>query len=91
MGAPRPAVAASAEVARPAPFAGPAGAATFGMLANGFPDSGAFLQAVSSSIAARHPGARFLHIEKDRPPDALTDAQLGELGRCDLVIAAYGH
>jgi hypothetical protein len=88
---PRPDIASSEAVAAPEPFAGTASGARFGMLANGFPDSGAFLRAVSASIAALHPGARFRHVEKDRPPDALTEEQLGDLGACDVVIAAYGH
>ena len=89
---PRPDIAPAAAVAGPAPFAGPAGQATFGMLANGFPDSGAFLRAVAASIAELHPGSSFRHVEKARPPDALTDDQLEVLtSTCDLVIAAYGH
>jgi hypothetical protein len=88
---PRPDIAPTSVVVGPVPFAGTAGQARFGMLANGFPDSGAFLRAVSSSIAAGHPGARFRHVEKARPPDALTDEQLGHLRACDVVIAAYGH
>jgi hypothetical protein len=88
---PRPDIAPALAVAAPAPFAGPASRATFGMLANGFPDSGAFLRALAASIASLHPGAGFRHVEKARPPDALTATQLGELGGCDLVIAAYGH
>jgi hypothetical protein len=89
---PRPDVAATAEVAGPIPWNRPAQDATFGMLANGFPDSGAFLRAVSERITEVHPGSRFRHVEKARPPDALTDDQLQVLtDECDLVIAAYGH
>jgi hypothetical protein len=88
---PRPPIFEMAAVAGPVPFGGTAEQARFGMLANGFPDSGAFLRAVSSSITAFHPGARFRHVEKARPPDALTEEQLGDLGDCDVVIAAYGH
>jgi hypothetical protein len=89
---PRPDVAATVEAAGPIPWNRPAEDATFGMLANGFPDSGAFLRAVSDRIAEVHPGSRFRHVEKARPPDALTDDQLQVLtSECDLVIAAYGH
>jgi hypothetical protein len=89
---PRPPIAEVASLAGPEPFAGMAARARFGMLANGFPDSGAFLLAVEASIAAMHPGASFRHVEKARPPDALTTEQLEVLtGECDLVIAAYGH
>jgi hypothetical protein len=89
---PRPPIAGAASVAEPGAFAGPANRARFGLLANGFPDSGAFLRALEASIAAMHPGSRFRHVEKARPPDALTTEQLGVLtGECDVVIAAYGH
>jgi hypothetical protein len=89
---PRPPTTAAASVAAPAPFAGPVGRARFGLLANGFPDSGAFLRAVEASIAALHPGSSFRHVEKARPPDALTAEQLEVLtGECDVVVAAYGH
>jgi hypothetical protein len=79
-------------MASPTPWNGPVKDATFGMLANGFPDSGAFLGALSDRIAEVHPGSKFRHVEKARPPDALTADQLQVLtGECDLVIAAYGH
>jgi hypothetical protein len=62
------------------------------MLANGFPDSGAFLHALAASIAVLHPGSRFRFLEKSRPPDTLNDDQLQVLtGECDVVVAAYGH
>ena len=63
-------------MASPTLWNGPVKDATFGMLANGFPDSGAFLRALSDRIAEVHPGSKFRHVEKARPPDALTDDQL---------------
>jgi hypothetical protein len=89
---PRPPISVAASVAAPAAFTGPAGRARFGLLANGFPDSGAFLHELAASIGVLHPGSSFRFVEKARPPDALSDDQLQVLtGECDLVVAAYGH
>ena len=89
---PRPQIAPTAELSAPMPWRQSPGRATFGMLANGFPDSAAFLRAVAVCIEQRHPGSRFRHVAKARPPDVLTEDQVAVLtGECNLVIAAYGH
>ena len=65
---------------------------TVGLLANGFPDSAQFLEAVAQQISARIVGATFECVTKVSPPTPLTEAQLTLLTTtCDAVVAAYGH
>jgi hypothetical protein len=64
---------------------------TIGLLANGFPDSAAFLDALATEIATVIDGVSFERVTKVSPPTPLTDAQLTRLSTCDAVIAAYGH
>ena len=65
---------------------------TIGLLANGFPDSAAFLDALSVELAAHLDGVSFEPVTKVSPPTPLTEAQLTLLAtKCDVVIAAYGH
>ena len=67
-------------------------APTIGLLANGFPDSAQFLDAVAEQISALIDGVTFERVTKVSPPTPLTDAQLSLLTtNCDAVIAAYGH
>lgn len=63
-----------------------------GLLANGFPDSMAFLDAVARAFTAAAPDTRFVRVEKMSPPTPLTPEQVRMLtDDCDAVIAAYGH
>jgi hypothetical protein len=65
---------------------------TIGLLANGFPDSAAFLDALAEQIDAVIDGVSFERVTKVSPPTPLTDDQLACLTtRCHAVIAAYGH
>jgi hypothetical protein len=65
---------------------------TVGLLANGFPDSAQFLDAVAQQISARVDGVTFERVTKVSPPTPLTAAQLTLLTTtCDAVVAAYGH
>ena len=65
---------------------------TIGLLANGFPGSDQFLEAVAVSISATVAGAAFSRVTKVSPPTPLTEAQLTLLTTtCDAVVAAYGH
>ena len=65
---------------------------TIGLLANGFPDSAAFLDALAAEIAPAIDGVSFERVTKVSPPTPLTEAQLTLLSTsCDAVIAAYGH
>jgi hypothetical protein len=65
---------------------------TIGLLANGFPDSAHFLNAVAQQISARMNGVTFERVTKVSPPTPLTESQLKLLTTtCDAVVAAYGH
>ena len=59
-------------------------AVTIGLLANGFPDSVAFLDAVESALVRRYakPGA-------SAPASADLVARIA--GECDALVTAYGH
>ncbi|TML20125.1 MAG: hypothetical protein E6G39_00275 [Actinobacteria bacterium] len=65
---------------------------TIGLLANGFPDSAQFLDALAQRVAVTIDRARFERVTKVSPPTPLTATQLSLLTEsCDAVIAAYGH
>jgi hypothetical protein len=65
---------------------------TIGLLANGFPDSMTFLDALAVELAILRPGAAFVRVEKVSPPTPLTEAQHRTLTEgCMGVVAAYGH
>jgi len=68
------------------------GAAAIGLLANGFPDSAAFLDAVAQALGARLPAASFPRYAK---PGASVPARPDLLARiareCDALVTAYGH
>ena len=67
-------------------------APTIGLLANGFPDSATFLDAVARQISVLIDGVTFERVTKVSPPTPLTDSQLALLTTtCDAVVAAYGH
>ncbi|MEQ8233072.1 MAG: hypothetical protein RLW61_12475 [Gammaproteobacteria bacterium] len=66
--------------------------AVVGLLANGFPDAAAFLDAVESALAATLPGLRFARYAK---PGASAPASAELVARiaseCDALVTAYGH
>ena len=64
---------------------------TVGFLANGFPDSVAFLEAVATALASRVTiTAR--HWNKGNASIPASPEILGEIeGSCHAVVAAYGH
>ena len=65
---------------------------TIGLLANGFPDSAQFLDAVAQQISALIDGVSFERVAKVSPPTPLTASQLTLLTTtCNAVVAAYGH
>jgi len=67
-------------------------APTIGLLANGFPDSAPFLDAIAQQISILIDSATFERITKVSPPTPLTESQLSVLTTtCHAVIAAYGH
>lgn len=62
------------------------------MLANGFPDSVAFLEELEASLAERLPQARFWRWDKGNASIPAPDDMLTEIAaRCSVVAAAYGH
>jgi len=65
--------------------------ATVGFLANGFPDSGAFLEAVAEALKERV-GVVVKHWNKGNASIPASPAILEEIrGSCKAVVAAYGH
>jgi hypothetical protein len=68
------------------------GAIDIGMLANGFPDSVAFLGQVAASLAEILPQARFHHYDKGDASIVVPDQLLETVtSTCQAVVAAYGH
>ncbi|MEE4381155.1 MAG: hypothetical protein V2J02_04090 [Pseudomonadales bacterium] len=66
--------------------------ATVAYLANGFPDSVAFLEAVADALAELAPGLRALHRNKGNASIPAPAELLEEIaGGADCVVAAYGH
>ena len=55
---------------------------TIGLLANGFPGSAQFLDAVATEIATTVEGVSFERVTKVSPPTPLTEAQLALLTTC---------
>ncbi len=68
------------------------GAPTIGLLANNFPDSEVFLDAVERALAMALPSARFARYLK---PSASVPANAQMVERiateCDALVTAYGH
>lgn len=65
---------------------------TVGLLANGFPDSVEFLDAVGEAITARRPGIELTRWNKGDASAIANDTMLGEIeAECAAVVAAYGH
>lgn len=65
---------------------------TVGLLANGFPDSVEFLDAVGEAITARRPGIELARWNKGDASAIANDTMLGEIeAECVAVVAAYGH
>jgi hypothetical protein len=69
-----------------------AGPIDVGLLANGFPDSVAFLDQVGAALAEVLPQARLHHYDKGDASIVVPDELLEEIaGTCQAVVAAYGH
>ena len=63
-----------------------------GLLANGFPDSAEFLEAVESTLRDSLPEASFTHYNKGGPSIPVTAHLVDDIvERCDAVVTAYGH
>jgi len=65
---------------------------TIGLLANGFPDSAEFLEALEHSLRTALPNASFRHYNKGNPSIPATEAMLATIvTECQAVASAYGH
>ncbi len=65
---------------------------TVGLLANGFPDSVEFLDAVGEAITARRPDIQLARWNKGDASAIANDTMLGEIeAECVAVVAAHGH
>ena len=68
------------------------GPLAIGMLANGFPDSVEFLEAVEAALVETLPAASFTRYDKGGPSIPVTAHLVDEIvERCDAVVTAYGH
>ena len=65
---------------------------TFGLVANGFPDSEEFLDQVEKALAVAVPDASFRRWNKNNASSIISDEMLDEvIADCQAVVAAYGH
>lgn len=70
----------------------PTGPVRVGLLANGFPDSVPFLEAVGRALSAYRPQVQVRLWNKGNASISAPEALLEEIcGASDAVIAAYGH
>ena len=68
------------------------GTLTVGLLANGFPDSVPFLDAVGESLQRVRPDMEVRAWNKGNASMVADDQLMGEItDSCDVVVAAYGH
>lgn len=68
------------------------GTLTIGLLANGFPDSVPFMDAVGESLRRVRPDFEVKAWNKGNASMVADDQLIGEItGDCDAVVAAYGH
>ena len=68
------------------------GPVTIGLVANGFPDSEAFLDQVEKALAVAVPAASFRRWNKHNASSIISDEMLDEvIDDCQAVVAAYGH
>lgn len=65
---------------------------TLGLLANGFPDSVQFLDAVEAALRGAAPDLSFRRYNKGNPSIPASEALIAQMaGECDAVASAYGH
>ena len=68
------------------------GNAVIGLLANGFPDSVAFLDAIERTLADALPAAQFARYAKPSASVPATHQLIATIASaCDAVVTAYGH
>ena len=65
---------------------------TVGLVANGFPDSEAFLDQIEKAMAITMPNASFRRWNKRNASSIISDEMLDDVVEStDAVVAAYGH
>ena len=63
-----------------------------GLVANGFPDSEEFLDAIEEVMAAELPSVTVKRWNKRNASATISDEMLDEVvGACQAVVSAYGH
>jgi hypothetical protein len=69
------------------------GQPTVALLANNFPDSGPFLDAVGTALADLLPAVSVRHFTKPNASAVASEALLAEIAEsgCVAVVTAYGH
>ena len=81
-----------AEPVTPYELSAEGGALTIGLLANGFPDSVPFLDAVGESLRRVRPDVEVRAWNKGNASMVADDQLMAEItDACDAVVAAYGH
>lgn len=69
-----------------------AGEPVIGLLANGFPDSGVFMDAVGEALACLLPRAGLRRFDKPNPSAPASEGLLKEIAAgCTAAVSAYGH
>ena len=69
-----------------------AGSPTIGLLANGFPDSEAFLDRVEEVLAEILPAAQCKRFNKGNASSLASDQLLDGIAKeCEAVVTAWGH
>ncbi len=67
-------------------------AISIGFLANGFPDSENFLNALNEAMQVLEPGIEVHSYNKGNASVPANDEMLGDIqNNCNAVVAAYGH
>jgi len=65
---------------------------TVALLANGFPDSVNFLQAIGQSLTAKYPALTLRYWDKGNASIPAPQTMLDEIkAQCHIAVAAYGH
>lgn len=80
------------EAVTPYELSAGSGALTIGLLANGFPDSVPFMDAVGESLRRVRPDVEVRAWNKGNASMVADDQMMAEItDTCDAVVAAYGH
>lgn len=68
------------------------GGVKIGLLANGFPDSEAFLDELENCLAGALPNAHIKRYNKHGASTPASDALMDDIAeQCDVFLSAYGH